>query len=97
MVPIKNYEPEKICTVFEKGRNTTRASSDLNINHSIIFSIPENHTVMKVSSSYAQNVEFCIFAKRMIRDACLFIFFCRGDHIEPVIVENRERAHLIEN
>jgi len=59
---------------FDKGRNTTRASSDLNFNHSIIISIPENHTV-KVSRSYAQNVEFCIFAKRMIRDACLFIFF----------------------
>ena len=41
----QNYESEKIYTDFKKGRNTPKASSDRNDNHSIIFSTPENHTV----------------------------------------------------
>jgi len=39
--------------------------------------------------------------RRMVTDACLFVSFCwlfyRGDGIDPVALEQRERAHLTRN
>ena len=41
-----------------------------------------------------KNVEFSFFARRKIMDACLFVvFFIRSDHINPVVLEYRKRAH----
>jgi len=69
MFPIRSYEPEKIYPIFLKGENTSETSSKLNENGTTRFSIPENPNV-EDSSSYVQNVEFCIFARRKIRNAC---------------------------
>ena len=39
MVPIKSYDPEKICPIFEKGRYVPSALSDLNEKDTIGVSI----------------------------------------------------------
>ena len=36
---------------------------------------------------------FVFFARRKITDARLFVFFSRGNRIDPVVLKYRERAH----
>ena len=42
-------------------------------------------------------MEFYIFARRQITDACLFVclffFFFKGDRIDPLVLDCYERAH----
>jgi hypothetical protein len=93
ILPIKIYEPEKICPIFEKRENTPKISSNLNENRPIRFSILKNPT-KEVSSSYIQKYGFFFFFRRKIT---VFFFFFRGDRIEPGILEDWERAHLVGN
>jgi len=53
-----------------------------------------------------KNVEFCTFCKKKDRECgfiCLFVFlfvyfvFLKDDLIEPAVLEDRERGHLIGN
>ena len=43
------------------------------------------------------NVEFCIFFFQKADHGCVFIFFPRGDSIDPVVLECRKWAHSTEN
>ena len=60
----------------------------------ITFSVSDNPTA-EVSSSLIEQFGilhfFFFFARRKITDAC--IFFSRGNHIEIVVLEDRERVH----
>ena len=87
---------------FLKGRNTPKNSSDLKENHAMRFRISESPT-LEISSSSMQRrgvLNFLPEARSLMRVYCFFFFFCllafpRGDRIEPVILDDRERAHLI--
>ena len=49
---------------------------------------------------YAKMWNLYFFARRKIRDVCLFVFcylFVRGDCTDPVVLEYFERAHSAEN
>ena len=94
MVPIKTTNPRKFILILRKGETHLRHQVILMI-ITPSYSAHQRTILYRFQARMHKNVEFCIFAKRIIRDACLF--FARGDHIEPVIVEDRERARLIEN
>ena len=74
MLPIKSYEPKKICLIFKKGEKHLQNSNDLNENHITRFNISEKPTV-EIQTLFYTNVEFCIFARRKITNACLFVGF----------------------
>jgi len=59
MLPSKNYQPEKICLIFEK-KGAPLEKSDPNKNKAVKFSMSANSTV-KVSSSYLQKREVSYF------------------------------------
>ena len=40
-----------------------------------------------------ENIEFCIFDRGKITDACYFNFFPRDDRIDPVVLEYRKKAN----
>jgi hypothetical protein len=78
---------------FKKSAPPPKKASDLIEKLFIRYIISENRTV-DVSSSSLQNVEFGIFFKRNIVDACLFVlFFHRGECIKPKVQDNWEGAH----
>ena len=63
-------------------------------NHTITFSVSEN-PIIEVSSSYLQKCGILYFLPegRSRMRVYLFVFFPRGDHIDPVVRESCERAH----
>jgi len=87
MFPVKSYEPEKICLIFEKGVKIPKMSVILIEKHTIRFSVSENHTV-DVSKSYIQKrgiLHFLPEARSRIPGFLLFLIsFSLG-----VIVSNQ--------
>ena len=76
MLPIKSYNPEKICPIFEKGEKhpppPAKRQVILITNNTIRFSISKN-PIVEVSSSYIQKKwNFAVFARSKITDARLF-------------------------
>jgi len=80
MVPIKSYEPVKIWPMSERGKATK--TSDLNGNHTIIFST-SNNPIFKFQGPIYQNAEFKIFTTNKITYVFLVfvVFFSRSDQI----------------
>ena len=81
ILPIKSYEPVKICLIFKIEENNFKESQNLNENHTIRLSVSENPTE-KASSSYLQKCGivysfffFFFFVRRKIMDVCFFDFF----------------------
>jgi len=49
MLPVKSYEPEKICPIFEKGGKSPKISGDLDDNHTffrVSFTIEPGHSLL---------------------------------------------------
>ena len=88
MLPIKSYEPEKNNTIFEKG--VTLLKYQMVLRKIIPLDLAYQRTLMyRYQVSIYKNVEYLNFSRRK--------FFPRGDPIKPVILEDRNRAHLIVN
>ena len=110
MLPIKSYKPAKFSQFFKNVGNTRKISRDLSENQTIRFSISES-SIVEVSSSYTRKCGILhIFVFPQARSQmCVYLFVCclffsficccffRGDRIKPLILEDRQMAHLIRN
>jgi len=66
-LPIKNYEPKKICLISENGGRHFKKAKDLNQNQAIKFYVSEKPTA-EVFNSYLQKLEFRIFFRRKLME-----------------------------
>ena len=95
MLLIKSYESEKVCLIFEKWRKHLSKVTKIR------FSVSENPT-LKVFSSHLQKCEILLFLLFLLVFFCQkkdrgCVFFFRGYRFQPMVLEDRERAHLKRN
>jgi hypothetical protein len=87
----KAQKPEKICLTFEKMGKTPKSKK--NTPSDLAYQIT---LLLEFQAPICKNVEFCIFCLKKDH-GCVFIviiFPPRGNRIESIVLEYRERAHL---
>jgi len=99
---IKSIYPSKVASLrksaqlSKKGQTSPKKSSDLNENHTDRFNRPY---YIDFQALIYKLGEFDIVCKkkRSWMSVYMFLFICfwLGDHMEPVILEDQERAYLI--
>ena len=84
MLPIKTYWPGKFSSIFEKGENNPKTSSDLN--HTIKFSVSEN-PIVEFPRSYIQNCGYLHLIQRKDHGSVFCCFF-PGGKVSRATAEN---------
>ena len=95
VLPIKSYEPENICPIFE-NREKHPLKSDRILTKITSSDLAYQRTLQKKFQALIyENVEFCIFLPHVrSRMRVYYCFFSRGHGIDPVVLECRERAQF---
>ena len=104
-LPIKSYEPEKICLILENRGKHPVKSYNLNENHTIRFSVSENLFV-EVSSSYLQKCAISHFCQKTDHGCvfiCFFLFFSflffrsNGDEKMVIVKPEKKLSRILSN
>ena len=96
MLPVRIYEPEKFsCFFLIGGKHSLKFQIQRPLNNAIIFSVPENPSV--VSSSYLEKYGILSFlpedrSRMLVYLFFVVVFFSIGDRIEIMVLEDRERV-----
>ena len=58
---------------------------------------PGRSLLQFVTTNCLKMWNFVFFARKQITDVCLFVFFPRGDFIDPIVLECRKRTRFDRN
>ena len=92
IIPIKRYDQEKIYLFLKKKKKLPPKSQGILMKITPQNSAYEN-PIVEVSSFYLEKSGILYVLLRNHR--CLFIFFSRYDGIEPMAIEDQQRAILV--